>query len=240
LSVGDAGTESTINESLDTSTLLSADALTIGFARRVAAYKRWDLILYDIDRLLRLVDDTERPVQFVFAGKAHPQDQTAKRILQQLMTINHDSGWQRRAVFIEDYDQDVARYLVHGVDVWMNVPRRPLEASGTSGMKAAMNGVLNFSILDGWWMEGFNGENGFAIGATDVSDDLSAMDAEDAESLYSTLEQMIVPKFYDRGSDGLPSDWVAMMKNSIATLTPRFSSDRMVLEYMSNIYQVDN
>ena len=141
--------------------LFSPDALTIGFARRVAAYKRWDLLFSDLERLLKMVDDRERPVQFVFAGKAHPQDRTAKTILQELMSINHDSNWQRRAVFIEDYDQEVARYLVQGVDVWMNVPRRPMEASGTSGMKAAMNGVLNFSILDGWWIEGYNGENGF-------------------------------------------------------------------------------
>jgi starch phosphorylase len=237
LTVGDAGADATINENLDTSLLLSPEALTIGFARRVAAYKRWDLILTDVDRLLRLVDDAERPVQFVFAGKAHPQDQTAKKILQQLMSINHGSGWQRRAVFIEDYDQEVARYLVHGVDVWMNVPRRPLEASGTSGMKAAMNGVLNFSILDGWWMEGFNGENGFAIGGIDVDDDLAAMDADDAESLYAKLEQFVVPTYYSGGGDGLPSPWIKMMKNSIATLTPAFSSDRMVKQYVENIYK---
>ncbi len=160
----DAGSQETINEHEDTETLLSPDALTIGFARRVAAYKRWDLLVSDIDRLLRMVDDPERPVQFIFAGKAHPQDDTAKKILQKLMSINHDSGWQQRAVFIQDYDQEVARYLVHGVDVWLNVPRRPLEASGTSGMKAGMNGALNCSILDGWWIESFNGDNGFAIG----------------------------------------------------------------------------
>lgn len=237
LSVGDAGTQDTINENLDTSRLLSPDALTIGFARRVAAYKRWDLILSDVERLLRLVDAPERPVQFVFAGKAHPQDQTAKRILQRLMTINHGSGWQHSAVFIEDYDQEVARYLVHGVDVWMNVPRRPLEASGTSGIKAAMNGVLNLSILDGWWMEGYNGENGFAIGGIDVGQDQAAMDAEDAEALYSTLEEIVVPTFYDRNGGETPSRWVAMMKNSIATLTPKFSTGRMVQEYLTRIYK---
>jgi starch phosphorylase len=238
LTVSDAGSQSTINENADTSTLLSPNALTIGFARRVAAYKRWDLILSDVDRLLRLVDDPERPVQFVFAGKAHPQDQTAKTILQELMSINHGSGWQRRAVFIEDYDQEVARYLVHGVDVWMNVPRRPLEASGTSGMKAAMNGVLNFSILDGWWMEGFNGENGFAIGGIEVGDDNSATDAEDAEALYSSFEEMVIPTFYSDGAGNMSSLWVKMMKNSIATLTPKFSSDRMVTDYLSKIYQL--
>ena len=238
LTVGDAGSENTIHENIDTSSLLSSDALTIGFARRIAAYKRWDLILADIERLLRLVDDAERPVQFVFAGKAHPQDRTAKEILQRLMSINHGSGWQRRAVFIEDYDQEVARYLVHGVDVWMNVPRRPLEASGTSGMKAAMNGVLNFSILDGWWIEGYNGENGFAIGGLESSGDQTSIDAADAESLYSTLEQLVIPTFYSRGDDGVPSPWVAMMRNSIATLTPKFSSDRMVREYVAAVYKV--
>ncbi|MFZ1700232.1 MAG: alpha-glucan family phosphorylase [Pyrinomonadaceae bacterium] len=225
----------TINEHQDTHQLFSPHVLTIGFARRVAAYKRWDLIFSDIDRLLKLVDDAERPVQFVFAGKAHPQDRTAKTILQKLMSINHESNWQRRAVFIEDYDQEVARYLVHGVDVWMNVPRRPMEASGTSGMKAAMNGALNFSVLDGWWIEGYNGDNGFAIGELDVDAD-AEMDAEDAESLYTTLENEIVPAFYARDERGLPAEWIAKMKNSIATLTPQFSSDRMVSDYLRRIY----
>ena len=144
----------------------------------------------DLERLLKLVDDAERPVQFVFAGKAHPQDKIGKHILQKLMSINHDSNWQHRAVFIEDYDQEVARYLVQGVDVWMNVPRRPMEASGTSGQKAAMNGGLNFSILDGWWIEGYNGENGFPIGdlRTKV---IRETDAEDAESLYRVLENKL-------------------------------------------------
>jgi starch phosphorylase len=167
--------------------------LTIGFARRVAAYKRWNLLMRDLERLLRLVDNAERPVQFVFAGKAHPQDRIGKQLLQNLMSINHDSNWQRRAVFIEDYDQEIARYLVQGVDVWMNVPRRPLEASGTSGQKSAMNGGLNFSILDGWWIEGYNGVNGFSIGELNPGEDTEAVDAADAESLYSLLENEIVP-----------------------------------------------
>lgn len=238
LTVGDEGSQGTINEHADTSGLLSPDVLTIGFARRVAAYKRWDLMLTDVDRLLKLVDDPNRPVQFVFAGKAHPQDRTAKQILQRLMTINQGSGWQSRAVFIEDYDQEIARYLVHGVDVWMNVPRRPLEASGTSGMKAAMNGVLNFSILDGWWMEGFNGENGFAIGDIDVSHDVAAMDAADAEAFYLMLEHRVVPTFYAKDINGLPLLWINMMRNAIATLTPKFSSDRMVRQYLNEIYKV--
>ncbi len=231
------GLRDTINEHLDTSGLFSADVLTIGFARRVAQYKRWDLILSDLGRLLKLVDHQERPVQFIFAGKAHPQDETAKRILQELMSINHDSNWQKRAVFIEDYDQEVARYLVHGVDVWMNVPRRPHEASGTSGMKAAMNGVLNLSILDGWWIEGDNGKNGFSIDVDVETADEAAIDAAEAEALYAKLEDEIVPLFYDRDPDGMPRGWIERMRNSIETLTPAFSSDRMVRDYFEQIYQ---
>jgi len=234
----DTGSKDTINEHEDTRQLFSPDILTIGFARRVAAYKRWDLLFTDLERLLRMVDDAERPVQFVFAGKAHPQDNTAKTILQKLMSINHDSNWQRRAVFIEDYDQEIARYLVHGVDVWMNVPRRPMEASGTSGMKAAMNGALNFSVLDGWWIEGFNEINGFAIGGLDADDNDDVMDAADAEALYRTLENEIIPTYYGTGDSGLPAEWIARMRNSIATLTPQFSSDRMVADYLSNIYNL--
>lgn len=232
----DTGTRNTINEHENTQNLFSPDVLTIGFARRVAAYKRWDLLFSDIDRLLKMVDDAERPVQFVFAGKAHPQDRTAKSILQELMSINHDSNWQKRAVFIEDYDQDVARYLVQGVDVWMNVPRRPMEASGTSGMKAAMNGALNLSILDGWWIEGFNGENGFAIGGLSAEGADEEMDTADAEALYLKLETEVIPAYYSHDENGLPIEWIRRMKNSIATLTPQFSSDRMVQEYVERIY----
>ncbi|MFN2501873.1 MAG: alpha-glucan family phosphorylase [Pyrinomonadaceae bacterium] len=232
------GGQDTINERLDTGSLFSPDTLTIGFARRVAAYKRWYLLFTDLDRLLRLVDDPQRPLQFVFAGKAHPQDKTAKTILQELMSVNHESNWQKRAVFVEDYDQEIARYLVQGVDVWMNVPRRPMEASGTSGMKAAMNGGLNFSVLDGWWIEGFNEINGFAIGGLDADTPEDKMDAADAEALYSTLENSVVPAYYNRDDDGLPTEWIRRMKNSMATLTPQFSSDRMVVDYLNTIYQL--
>lgn len=232
------GRENTINEHENTANLFDDDVLTIGFARRVAAYKRWNLLMTDIDRLLKMVDDRERPVQFVFAGKAHPQDRKAKAILQELMSINHESNWQNRAVFIEDYDQEVARYLVRGVDVWLNVPRRPLEASGTSGQKVAMNGGLNFSILDGWWLEGYNGKNGFAIGpesdpAGKTEDELDEMDAE---ALYAVLEETIIPKFYERDSRGISAEWLSAMKNSISTLTHEFSSDRMVSDYLRKIY----
>ncbi len=233
----ETGLHETINEHEDTGRLLDPEVLTIGFARRVAAYKRWNLLMRDLERLLKMVDNSERPVQFVFAGKAHPQDRVGKQLLQNLMSINHDSNWQRRAVFIEDYDQEIARYLVQGVDVWMNVPRRPLEASGTSGQKSAMNGGLNFSILDGWWIEGYNGTNGFSIGELNVGDDHEAVDGEDAESLYSLLENEIVPAFYERDENALPAEWIRRMKDALATLTPQFSSDRMVRDYLEQIYR---
>ena len=216
--------------------VLDSKTLTIGFARRVAGYKRWDLLLRDPERLLRLINNSGRPVQFVFAGKAHPQDQGAKLVLQKLAKWQHDSAAGNRLAFFEDYDEEIACLLVQGVDVWMNVPRRPQEASGTSGMKAAVNGGLNFSVLDGWWLEGYDGDNGFAIGdLSEVSDDEG--DATDAESMYRTLEQEIVPRFYDRDNEDLPRRWIAMMKRSIETLVPLFNSDRMVAEYANRIYQ---
>src|SRR5713101_3813926 len=216
--------------------VLDSKTLTIGFARRVAGYKRWDLLLRDPERLLRLINNSGRPVQFVFAGKAHPQDKGAKLVLQKLAKWQHDSAAGNRLAFFEDYDQEIARLLVQGVDVWMNVPRRPQEASGTSGMKAAVNGGLNFSVLDGWWLEGYDGDNGFAIGdLSEVSDDEG--DATDAESMYRTLEQEIVPRFYDRDDENIPRRWIAMMKRSLETLVPRFNSDRMVAEYANRIYQ---
>jgi glycogen phosphorylase len=228
----------TINEHLDTRSLFSADVLTIGFARRVAGYKRWNLLLSDSERLLKMIGNREKPVQFVFAGKAHPQDLNGKQLLQKLMSLNENSEWQRRAVFIEDYDQEVARYLVQGVDVWLNVPRRPLEASGTSGQKAAMNGVLNLSILDGWWIEGYNGENGFSIGVSDdePETDEATIDAHDSESLYSVLENEVIPEFYKTDEKGMPIDWIRRMKNSLITLTHQFSSDRMLKDYVEKIY----
>ncbi len=233
------GSKHTIHEHSSTKDLFSANILTIGFARRIAAYKRWNLLMTDLDRLLKLVDDSERPVQFVFAGKAHPQDRKAKNILQELITINHDSNWRNRAVFIEDYDQEVARYLVRGVDVWMNVPRRPLEASGTSGQKVAMNGGLNFSVLDGWWIEGYNKENGFAIGPLEDPEGKTEeeLDLLDANSLYNVLENEIVPKYYDHTESELPLRWIDAMRDSLATLTQAFSSDRMVMDYVNRIYR---
>jgi starch phosphorylase len=219
-------------------TMFNPKALTIGFARRVAGYKRWNLLLTDPERLLRLINDEERPVQFVFAGKAHPQDEGSKRVLQQLAQWKYDPRVRQSAVFLEDYDQEIARQLVQSVDVWLNVPRRPLEASGTSGEKVAMNGGLNLSILDGWWLEGYDGTNGFAVGDGVESDDLPTIDASDAESLYSVLEQEVMPLYYDVDNSGIPRRWVAMMKRAIATLGPEYNSDRMVEDYARKIYSV--
>ncbi|HEY0386529.1 MAG TPA: alpha-glucan family phosphorylase, partial [Pyrinomonadaceae bacterium] len=222
-------------------TMFDPAALTIGFARRVAAYKRWSLLLTDPDRLLRLINDAERPLQFVFAGKAHPQDQGAKLILQQLARWKYEPLVMNRAVFLQDYDQEIAQQLVQSVDVWLNVPRRPLEASGTSGEKVAMNGGLNLSILDGWWIEGYDGQNGWAIGASEEPDeaDVEELDARDAESLYRTLEEEVVPLYYDRDAEGLPRGWIARMKHAIQTLVPAFNSDRMVEDYAHRIYLRD-
>ena len=216
-------------------TMFDPAALTIGFARRVAGYKRWDLLLSDPERLTTLINDPERAIQFVFAGKAHPQDQNAKAVLQRLITWQRDSSVRHGIAFIEDYDQEVARQLVQSVDVWMNMPRRPLEASGTSGQKVAINGGLNFSVLDGWWLEGYDGDNGFAIGDLSELPEEEA-DRREAESLYRVLTEEIVPRYYTRDTAELPSQWVAMMKRSIQTLVPIFSSDRMVAEYAERIY----
>jgi starch phosphorylase len=216
-------------------TMFDPAVLTIGFARRVAGYKRWDLLLSDPESLTGLISDRERPIQFVFAGKAHPQDQEAKRILQRLIEWQRHSSVCDRVAFIEDYDQETARQLVQSVDLWMNVPRRPMEASGTSGQKVAINGGLNFSVLDGWWLEAFDGDNGFAIG--DLSElTPEAADRSEAESMYKVLTEEVVPRYYDRDDQDIPRRWVAMMKRSIQTLVPLFSSDRMVAEYAERIY----
>ena len=217
-------------------TMFDHEALTIGFARRVAGYKRWNLLLTDEQRLLRLINNEERPVQFVFAGKAHPQDEGSKLVLQQLALWKYDPVVRHHAVFLEDYDQEIARQLVQSVDVWLNVPRRPMEASGTSGEKVAINGGLNLSILDGWWLEGYDGTNGFAIGNGNDSSEVAAIDALDAESLYQTIEQEVVPLFYTRDDKGLPRQWITMMKRAIETLAPKFNSNRMVEDYVRRIY----
>src|SRR5437667_10645750 len=186
--------------------MFDSEVLTIGFARRIAAYKRWGLLMNDQERLFKLLGDETRPVQFVFAGKAHPQDQGAKLILQQLMQIKYHPLVMSRVVFLQDYEQAVAKQFVQSVDVWLNVPRRPLEASGTSGEKVAVNGGLNLSILDGWWLEGNNRLNGWSIGDTTRSENSTEADRIDADSLYEILEQQVIPLFYNRDEKGLPRE----------------------------------
>jgi starch phosphorylase len=218
-------------------TLLDPYALTIGFARRFATYKRAGLVLSDLPRLLELVNRPNQPVQIIFAGKAHPADEPGKQLIQEIYRTVEDSGNGGRLVFLEDYDINLARYLVQGVDVWLNTPRRPNEASGTSGQKAALNGVLNFSILDGWWREGFNGQNGWAIGEDRDFEDEQAQDEAEAESLYTILENEIIPLYYNHRAPGaLPNEWLRMVKESIRTLAPRFSMRRMLKEYMTDLY----
>ncbi len=217
--------------------LLEPYSLTIGFARRFATYKRGNLIFRDFERLLKIINNPYMPVQIVFSGKAHPADEPGKMVIQQVYRAVKDARTGGRLIFLEDYEMNVARYLVQGVDVWLNNPRRPMEASGTSGEKASLNGVLNFSVLDGWWREGYNGHNGWAIGSEKDYADPNEQDATDAESLYSTLENEIVPLYYNiRASDGLPGEWIARMKESIRTLVPQFSMRRMVKEYMNTLY----
>ncbi len=217
--------------------LLDPYALTIGFARRFATYKRANLILRDLDRLLRIVTQPHMPVQIIFAGKAHPADEPGKLLIQEVYRAVKKAENGGRLVFLEDYDMNLARYLTQGVDVWLNTPRRPNEASGTSGQKAAMNGVLNFSILDGWWREGYNGLNGWAIGDDREYDDPNQQDEADANSLYDILEHEIIPLYYrERSADGLPGDWIERMKESIRTLSPQFSVRRMVKEYTECMY----
>jgi glycogen phosphorylase len=217
--------------------LLDPYALTIGFARRFATYKRANLVLHDINRLMDIINRPEKPVQIIFAGKAHPADEPGKLLIQDVYRAVKKAENGGRLVFLDDYDMNLARYLVQGVDVWMNTPRPPNEASGTSGQKAAMNGVINFSVLDGWWREGFNGSNGWVIGDEMVYETNEQQDAADANSLYDTLENKIVPLYYDdRSADNLPYDWIAVMKESMRTLTPRFSIQRMVKEYTEKMY----
>jgi starch phosphorylase len=216
--------------------LMDANVLTIGFARRFATYKRAGLLFRDIDRLLKLVNRPDMPVQFIFAGKAHPADDPGKRVIQDLYRIIKRAEFAGRLMFIEDYDQNIARNLVQGCDVWLNTPRRPHEASGTSGQKAAINGLLNCSILDGWWPEGFNGDNGWTIGGEEQLATEEAQDAADSESLFKLLETEIVPLYYRRDDKGLPRDWIRRMKESIATLTPVFSTRRMLKDYVTQMY----
>jgi alpha-glucan phosphorylase-like protein len=210
--------------------------MTIGFARRFATYKRAGMIFSDLDRLARLLQDEARPVQIVFAGKAHPADRPGQSVIQDIFARTRSEKLGGRAFVLEDYDMRIARFLVQGVDVWLNNPRRPLEASGTSGMKAAGNGVVNVSVLDGWWDEGWTGDNGWAIGGRETNPDEGAQDWADAQDLYRLLETEIVPAYYDRGADGIPTRWIDLMRRSMATTLWRFSTTRMLQQYAEQLY----
>ncbi|MCP4194919.1 MAG: glycosyltransferase family 1 protein [Planctomycetaceae bacterium] len=216
--------------------LLDPDVLTIGFARRFATYKRADLLMSDVERLIAMLSDESRPIQIIFAGKAHPKDEPGKELIRKIANVRFDARFRNRLIFIEDYDVNVCRHLIQGVDVWLNNPRRPLEASGTSGQKVVLNGGLNLSVLDGWWAEAFDGRNGFAIGNgnSNVSDEIS--DQRDAESLFDVLENRVIPLYYNRDVDGLPRQWVRMMMHSIGSLAWRFSAHRMLMDYARTCY----
>jgi len=216
--------------------VLSPDALTIGFARRFATYKRANLILHDIEKLASIVHDPKRPVQFIFAGKAHPRDDPGKQVLQQIANFMRDPQFAGKFVFVEDYDLNVGRHFVQGVDVWLNNPRRPLEASGTSGQKVVLNGGLNLSVLDGWWAEAYDGLNGFAIGTGRTHSDMYVQDARDGKDLYRVLREEVIPLYYERDRDGLPRAWIKRMKRTIRTLGWRFNADRMVMDYTLKCY----
>ena len=215
---------------------MSLDVLTIGFARRFATYKRADLVLADLEMLASMVNDPKRPVQFVFAGKAHPRDEPGKRVMQKIFEMTRDRKFAGRFVFVEDYDIRVGRNLVQGVDVWLNNPRRPLEASGTSGQKVVLNGVLNLSILDGWWAEAYDGLNGFAFGQGRTHTNTDIHDARDGADLYRVLRDEVIPLYYQRDRDGLPRGWIHRMKRTIRTLGWRFNADRMVMDYTTKCY----
>jgi starch phosphorylase len=215
---------------------LEPSILTIGFARRMATYKRAALLFSDMDRLTRLLSDPARPVQIVFAGKAHPADRPGQGVIQTIFERSRSEAFRGRVFILEDYDMRVGRYLVQGTDVWLNNPRRPLEASGTSGMKAAMNGVVNLSILDGWWDEGYLVDNGWAIGSRDRNPDDGAQDWADAQSLYRLLEEEIVPLWYARDEHGLPAGWLARMRRAISSALWQFSTSRMLVEYVEQMY----
>lgn len=216
--------------------MLDPNAFIIGFARRFATYKRATLIFRNAERLQRLLNNPQRPVQIVFAGKAHPADNPGKALIQQVYQLSRSDTYRGKVVFLENYDAEMARYLVSGTDLWLNTPIRPYEASGTSGQKAALNGLPNCSILDGWWAEGYNGNNGWAIGEEREYHDPELQAEADSLSLYQLLEEEIIPTYYDRGPDGIPHSWIAMMKEAIRTCAPAFSMRRMVKEYTTRFY----
>jgi starch phosphorylase len=221
---------------LASGTLLDPDALTIGFARRFATYKRATLLFKDLERLKRLLQDPWRPVQIIFAGKAHPDDDLGKYFIHEVYSLAKDHGLGGHIAFVEEYDMYTAKFLIQGVDVWLNTPRSPQEACGTSGQKAALNGVPNLSVLDGWWAEGYNGANGWAIGGREFNPDPIVQDAADADALFKLLEQEVVPLFYARDGDGVPRGWLGVVRETIRSVVPRFCARRMVREYAEQFY----
>jgi starch phosphorylase len=225
------------SEAAWTDDVFDPSVLTIGFARRFAPYKRGTLLLTDVDRLKLLLTSGDRPIQVVLAGKAHPLDDPGKELIQQLVHFAADPEVRGRFAFIEDYDIEVARVLTAGSDVWLNNPRRPMEASGTSGMKAALNGVINVSILDGWWDECYDGRNGWAIGTVDTFADQDYQDRVEASALYDLLERDVVPRFYDRPEGPVPRRWIERIKSSVETLGPFVTADRMVRDYVTELYE---
>jgi glycogen phosphorylase len=216
--------------------LMNPDALTIGFARRFATYKRAPLIFQQFENIVKLTRDRTRPIQFIFAGKAHPRDDDGKRYIQHIIHLSKYSDLQGHLFFIENYDMHVARQMVSGCDVWLNNPRRPLEASGTSGMKAGCHGCLNASIMDGWWREGYDGTNGFAIGEDAHAESVEEQDRTDSANLYKVLTQQVIPVFFDRDQQGIPRKWIQMIRRAMVTLVPQFTTDRMVREYAEKYY----
>ena len=215
---------------------LSSETLTLGFARRFATYKRADLLFQDLNRLARLVNDAERPLQILYSGKAHPRDTGGKALAQRVATLENDPRFAGRILFVENYSMHVARQLVQGVDAWLNTPRRPLEACGTSGQKCIANGVLNCSILDGWWAEAYDGTNGFAIGNGEIHANPEIQDERDALALFETLEMEVIPLYYARDAQGVPNGWMARVKRAIRTLAWRYNADRMVMDYVRQCY----
>ncbi|MBQ1609875.1 MAG: alpha-glucan family phosphorylase [Elusimicrobia bacterium] len=216
--------------------VLDPEALTIGFARRFATYKRGNLIFRNLDRIKKILTNKEKPVQIIIAGKAHPKDDKGKEIIKSIIALTSDPDLKYKVVFLEDYDMNVAHYLVQGVDIWLNNPLRPQEASGTSGMKAAVNGAINFSVLDGWWCEGYNGENGWVVGSTDTYNDLEYQNEMESRSIYEMLEKEIIPLFFDRGQDDLPRGWITKMKACMQTVGPMFNTNRMIEDYTRKFY----
>ena len=212
------------------------DVLTIGFARRFATYKRADLIFRDLERITKIINDPARPVQIVFAGKPHPADIQGQELVKRIHEISEMPQFKGKVFILENYNMFVARYLVSGVDIWLNNPRRPLEASGTSGEKAGVNGVINFSVLDGWWYEGYNGKNGWAIGDDTEYTNYELQDNADSQSIYNILENEIIPLYYQKDDDEINSDWIKKMKSSIKSVGGIYNTSRMLVDYLTKLY----